>query len=60
MAKVKEDFLAKFQTTKNGDIEEAEFKAGDEVTVVQAWEHHFLLKNKDGHFFTVKKDLVEA
>jgi hypothetical protein len=59
MGKVKQDFVAKFQTVKDGEVEEHPFSAGEAVTVVQTWLHHFLIKDKDGHFYNIKKELIE-
>jgi hypothetical protein len=40
------------------EIEDVEFSAGDELTVLKEWEHHYLVKNDDGKLFNVQKDLV--
>jgi hypothetical protein len=59
MGRVKQDFVAKYQTVKDGDLEETRFSAGDSVHVVQTWQHHYLIKDKDGHFYNIKKELIE-
>lgn len=59
MAKIAKDFVAKFQTTKDGDMEETQFKAGDDISVVQTWQNHFLIKDKNGHFYNVAKELIQ-
>ena len=59
MATIKEEITLKFQTTKDGDIEETSFSAGDEVSVIQEWAHHFLIKDDDGHFYNVAKDKID-
>ncbi len=48
MAKIKENLSLKFQTTKDAEIEEAVFKAGDEVKVVHEWGNRFLVRACDG------------
>lgn len=59
MATVKSDFAAKFQTTKDGDIEETQFKRGDEVSLVQTWDQFVLIRDAHGHFYNVPKDKIE-
>lgn len=59
MATIKHDLTVKFQTTKDGDVEQTHFKAGDAVTVVQIWERFVLIKDDEGHFYNVPKDAVE-
>ena len=54
MATVKEAFTCKYQSTKNSEIEEAEFSPGDEVEVVKEWSNDMcLVKNGDGVVFNV-------
>jgi len=59
MATLKEDVVLKYQVTKDGDIEEASFSAGDSVELVQTWETHCLIKDDDGHFYNVAKDKID-
>ena len=60
MATVKEAFTYKFQSTKNSEIEEAEFSPGDEVEVVKEWGNDMLLvKNGDGVVFNVPKKNID-
>lgn len=58
MATLNQDIALKFQTTKDGDIEETQFAAGADVEVVQEWDDHVLIKDDDGHFYTVAKSQV--
>lgn len=60
MATMHRDLSAKFQTTKDGDIEQTHFKAGDAVTVVQIWDRFVLIKDAEGHFYNVPKDAVAS
>jgi hypothetical protein len=60
MATIKEDISLKFQTTKDGDIEETSFSSGDEVDVVSTWDAYYLIKDKDGHFYNIPKDKLNA
>jgi hypothetical protein len=59
MATVKQDFTAKFQTSKDTDMEETAFHAGDTVTVVQTWDKFFLIKDENNHYYNVGKDNIE-
>ncbi|RYF08216.1 MAG: hypothetical protein EOO40_07975 [Deltaproteobacteria bacterium] len=59
MATVRSDFSAKFQTSKESDLESTDFKAGDEVTVVQSWDEFFLIKDDNGHYYNVAKDHIQ-
>lgn len=59
MATVKSNFVAKLQTSKNAEMEETAFSSGDSVTVVQTWDNFYLIKDDDGHFYNVRKDLIE-
>jgi hypothetical protein len=60
MATFKEDFTAKYQTTKDADIEETTFSTGDSVKLVQTWDDYVLIKDDDGHFYNIPKDKIEA
>ena len=55
MATMKDTVVLKYQTTKDGEIEETEFSAGSDVTIVQTWKNHYLIKDNDGHYFNVAK-----
>ncbi len=59
MATIKQDLTAQYQTTKNGDMNDRQFKAGDEVTIVQKWSRYFLVKDTDGHYFNLAKEKVQ-
>lgn len=59
MAKLKTDVTLKLQTTQGGDLEEKRFQAGDEVHVAKEWLHHYLVRDADGHYYNVKKELIE-
>jgi len=61
MATMKEDFVAKYQTTTDADVEEVTLSAGDEVTVVQQWDNNLvLIKDGDGHYHNLPQDKVDA
>ena len=59
MATFKEDFVGKYQTTTDGDIEETNFSEGDEVEIVDTWSNHVLVKDDDDHYYNVPKDIIE-
>ena len=58
MAKAAIDFTAKLLTTKDGEIEDISFSAGDALTIIKEWQHHYLVKDSDGHFYNLTKDKV--
>jgi hypothetical protein len=60
MATIKEDVTLKFQTTKDGDMEETTFSTGDSVDVVSTWDNFYLIKDKDGHFYNIPKSKLDA
>ena len=49
----------KHQANLGEDVEEVEFSEGDELSVLQEWEHAYLAKSSDGKLFNVKKDAAE-
>jgi hypothetical protein len=49
----------KHQANLGEDVEEVEFSAGDELTVLQEWENAWLAKTSDGKLFNVKKDAAQ-
>lgn len=59
MANITRDLTLKLQTTKDSDVEDMHFCAGDVVTVVQTWQDFYLIKDAEGHFYTVAKDAVQ-
>lgn len=59
MAKMKEAVTLKFQTTKDAEVEETSFNAGDEVKIVQEWGNGFLIRGSDGHYYNVPKDKID-
>ena len=58
MATLKQAHTAKFITTKEGEVEETAFEAGVEVQVMQVWSAYCLVKDSDGHFYNIPKDLL--
>ncbi len=58
MATLQQDIILKLVTTKDGDIEDVPFKKGDTVTVVQAWDDFYLVKDGNGHYYNVHKDKI--
>jgi hypothetical protein len=49
----------KHQANLGEDVEEVDFSAGDELTVLQEWETAYLAKSSDGKLYNVKKDVAE-
>lgn len=59
MATIKTDSSVRYQTVRNGEIEEKRFHVGEDVHLVQTWEHHYLVKDRDGHYYNLRKELVQ-
>lgn len=59
MATIKQSITVGLVTTKDGDLEQVSFAAGDEVQVVKAWDAFYLVKDDEGHYYNLKKELVE-
>ncbi len=60
MAKVRSAITLKHQANLGEDVQDVEFAAGDEVTVLKEWADHYLVKNAEGQVFNIPKDQVEA
>ncbi|MEZ4272588.1 MAG: hypothetical protein R3C68_14515 [Myxococcota bacterium] len=62
MPTINEDITLKYQTTKDGDMEETSFSSGDEVEIIQTWSEapFCLIKDADGHFYNIPKDKVDS
>jgi len=59
MAQFKNDFVARFRTSLDEDVEETAFVAGDEVRVMAIWKRHYLVKDDEGHFYNIPRELIE-
>ncbi len=59
MATIKHDFTAELLLNKHAEPESFAFKAGQSVDLMQTWDRHYLIKDADGHFFTVSKDKLD-
>jgi hypothetical protein len=55
----KESCTLKHQANLGEDVEEVEFEAGEEISLLQDWERSCLVKSNDGKLFNVRKDLLE-
>ena len=55
---LREACTLKAQANLGEDVEEIEFDAGEELSVLKEWESHYLVKNADGKLFNVEKRLV--
>jgi hypothetical protein len=58
MAKLTRDFVARFQTDLDADVEETEFAEGDKVRIVATWRRHYLIKDKEGHYYNVPHEVI--
>ncbi len=57
---VKEATTLKAQANLGEEVEDIEFEAGEELSVLNEWENHYLVKNADGRLFNIRKDQVSA
>jgi hypothetical protein len=57
-ATIKQAVTAKYVTTRDGDIEERRFKEGEKVKLMQVWLERVLVKSTDGHYFNLRKEVV--
>lgn len=53
MAKIVRPLVARLRPNKDSDIEEIKFEAGDEVKLIKTWEHFYLVKDAQGHFYNL-------
>lgn len=58
MATIARTLTVKLRPNKDSDIEETTLTAGEEVKVVQKWQHFFLIKDNEGHFINVPHDAI--
>ena len=57
--RLKESLTLKHHANLGEEVENVEFEAGAELTVLQEFETAWLVKNDDGQLFNVKKELAE-
>jgi len=57
--KIKGSVTLKAQANLGEEVEETDFEAGTELTVLQEFETAWLVKDDDGKLFNVKKELAE-
>ncbi len=59
MARCKTDLTLKLQLNKQAEIETRELKAGDPVTISQAFAAVYLIRDAEGHYYNVPKEKIE-
>ena len=57
---LKEAVTLKAQANLGEEVEDVECAAGDELTVLKEWAHHYLVRDNDGKLFNVRKDLIQS
>jgi hypothetical protein len=57
--RIKESVTLKHHANLGEEVENVEFEAGAELSVLQEFETVWLVKNDDGQLFNVKKELAE-
>lgn len=58
MATIARKIEAGLRTNKDSEVETVSFDAGDEVDVVKTWDHFYLVKDAEGHFYNLPKDAI--
>ena len=56
----KEALTLKAHANLGEEVEDVEFSAGEELTVLKEWDHHYLVRNADGKLFNVRKELLKT
>ena len=57
--KIKDTVTLRSQANLGEEVEETEFEAGTELTVLQEFQTAWLAKDDDGKLFNIKKELAE-
>ncbi len=57
--KLKQATTLKHHSNIGEEVEDIQFEAGQDLTVLKEWEKAYLVKDDDGKLFNVKKELVE-
>ncbi len=57
--RIKESLTLKHHANLGEEVEDIEFEAGTELSVLQEFDNMWLVKNDDGQLFNVKKELAE-
>ncbi len=57
--KLKQPTTLKHHSNLGEEVEDIQFEAGQDLTVLKEWEKAYLVKDDDGKLFNVKKELVE-
>ena len=58
MATIKHALTLQHKANLGEDTVAVEFEAGEKVTILQAWERRYLIKNEAGQLFNVAKEFV--
>ena len=57
--KLKQATTLKHHSNIGEEVEDIQFEAGQDLTVLKEWEKAYLVKDDDGKLFNVKKELVD-
>ena len=60
MATLNRALTLRHQANLGEDVVEVAFEAGAEITLLQEWEQHCLVKDSEGRLFNVPKDAVSS
>ena len=59
MATIKQDVTLLHRPNLGEEATPVDFKAGDEVEIIQEWAEHYLCKNPEGQLFNIEKRYVD-
>jgi len=59
MATLRAAIRLKHRANLESPVEEVEFAAGQEVTILKEWTDHYFIKNAEGLVFNVPKEIIE-
>jgi hypothetical protein len=57
---ITKDVTLGHQAQKSSDASQVALAAGEQVSIIREFEHHYLVKTGDGKVFNVKKEFVDA
>jgi len=59
MPRITQDVTLLHRLQKSAEPLEVALAAGDQVSIMKEWEHHYLIRIADGKVFNIKKEYVD-
>ena len=60
MPAITKDITLAHQAQTSSDASQISLPAGEQVSIIREFEHHYLVKTGEGKVFNVKKEFVDA